>query len=107
MYPALGGDCPRNFVLTSMQALVANVTGITGSRSGLWIQEARPEFDIEQLAKFFNHLFLFILPINIEAIMTLHTTWPKKKIANHAIIWSNQIKIPKQGHLMVVKNAYK
>jgi hypothetical protein len=59
MYPALGGDCPRNFVLASTQALDANVTGITGALSGQWIQEARPEFDIEQLAKFFNHLFLF------------------------------------------------
>jgi len=39
--------------------------------------------------------------------MPFQTTWTKKKIANHAIIWSNQIKIPKQGHLMVVKNAYK
>jgi hypothetical protein len=57
LYPDLGGDCPRNFVLVSTQALAANVTGITGSLSGQWIQEARPEFDIEQPAKFFNHFF--------------------------------------------------
>ena len=58
MYPALGGDCPRNFVLTSIQALAANVTGITGSRSGQWIQEARPEFDIEQFCKILQPLVL-------------------------------------------------
>jgi hypothetical protein len=57
LYPDLGGDCPRNFVLVSTQALAANVTGITGSLSGQWIQEARQEFDIEQPEKFFNHFF--------------------------------------------------
>jgi len=29
IYPALGGDFPGNLALSSMQALAANVTGIT------------------------------------------------------------------------------
>jgi hypothetical protein len=29
IYPALGGDFPGNFALTSTQALAANVTGVT------------------------------------------------------------------------------
>jgi pimeloyl-ACP methyl ester carboxylesterase len=54
IYPALGGDYPGNFALTSTQALAANVTGITVPLSGHWIPEEQPEFVIEQLAKFFN-----------------------------------------------------
>jgi pimeloyl-ACP methyl ester carboxylesterase len=54
IYPALGGDFPGNFVLTSMQSLAENVTGVTVPLSGHWIPEEQPEFLIEQLAKFFN-----------------------------------------------------
>jgi pimeloyl-ACP methyl ester carboxylesterase len=54
IYPALGGDYPGNFALSSTQALAANVTGITVPLSGHWIPEEQPKFVIEQLAKFFN-----------------------------------------------------
>jgi pimeloyl-ACP methyl ester carboxylesterase len=54
IYPALGGDYPGNFALSSTQALASNVTGITVPLSGHWIPEEQPEFVIEQLAKFFN-----------------------------------------------------
>jgi pimeloyl-ACP methyl ester carboxylesterase len=54
IYPALGGDFPGNFGLSSTQALAANVTGITVPLSGHWIPEEQPQFLIEQLAKFFS-----------------------------------------------------
>jgi pimeloyl-ACP methyl ester carboxylesterase len=54
IYPALGGDYPGNFALSSTQALAANVTGITVPLSGHWIPEEQPQFVIEQLAKFFS-----------------------------------------------------
>jgi pimeloyl-ACP methyl ester carboxylesterase len=54
IYPALGGDYPGNFALSSTQHLATNVTGITVPLSGHWIPEERPKFVIEQLAKFFN-----------------------------------------------------
>ena len=54
IYPALGGDFPGNFALTSTQALAENVTGITVPLSGHWIPEEQPKFVIEQLTKFFN-----------------------------------------------------
>jgi hypothetical protein len=104
MYPALGGYCPRNFVLASTQALAANVMGITGSLSGFKKRDRNLTSNNLQNS---STTYSCLLPINIKAIMPFQTTWTKKKIANHAIIWSNQIKIPKQGHLMVVKNAYK
>ena len=54
MYPALGGDFPGNFGLSSTQALAANVTGITVPLSWHWIPEEQPQFVIERLAKFFS-----------------------------------------------------
>jgi pimeloyl-ACP methyl ester carboxylesterase len=54
IYPALGGDFPGNFALSSTQALAANVTGITVPLSGHWIPEEQPDFVIEQLATFFG-----------------------------------------------------
>ena len=54
IYPALGGDYPGNFALSSAQHLATNVTGITVPLSGHWIPEEQPKFVIEQLAKFFN-----------------------------------------------------
>src|SRR5262245_52416381 len=54
IYPALGGDYPGNFALSSTQALASNVTGITVPLSGHWIPEEQPKFVLEQLAKFFN-----------------------------------------------------
>ena len=54
IYPALGGDYPGNFALSSTQALATNVTGITVPLSGHWIPEEQPQFVIEQLAKFFS-----------------------------------------------------
>jgi pimeloyl-ACP methyl ester carboxylesterase len=54
IYPALGGDFPGNFGLSSTQALAANVTGVTVPLSGHWIPEEQPQFVIEQLAKFFS-----------------------------------------------------
>jgi pimeloyl-ACP methyl ester carboxylesterase len=54
IYPALGGDLPGNFALTSTQSLAENVTGITVPLSGHWIPEEQPKFVIEQLEKFFN-----------------------------------------------------
>jgi pimeloyl-ACP methyl ester carboxylesterase len=55
IYPALGGDFPGNFGLSSTQALAANVTGITVPLSGHWIPEEQPEFVIEQLVNFFGN----------------------------------------------------
>ena len=37
IYPALGGDFPGNFALSSTQALASNVTGVTVPLSGHWI----------------------------------------------------------------------
>jgi pimeloyl-ACP methyl ester carboxylesterase len=54
IYPAVGGDLPGNFALSSMQMLATNVTGITVPLSGHWIPEEQPQFVIEQLAKFFS-----------------------------------------------------
>ncbi len=54
IYPALGGDYPGNFALSSTQHLATNVTGITVPLSGHWIPEEQPKFVIEQLAKFFK-----------------------------------------------------
>jgi pimeloyl-ACP methyl ester carboxylesterase len=54
IYPALGGDFPRNFVLSSTQALDSNVTGVTVPLSGHWIPEEQPQFVMEQLAQFFG-----------------------------------------------------
>jgi pimeloyl-ACP methyl ester carboxylesterase len=54
IYPALGGDFPGNFGLSSTQALAANVTGITVPLSGHWIPEEQPQFVIKQLANFFG-----------------------------------------------------
>jgi len=54
IYPAVGGDLPGNFGLSSTQALAANVTGITVPLSGHWIPEEQPQFVIEQLARFFS-----------------------------------------------------
>jgi pimeloyl-ACP methyl ester carboxylesterase len=54
IYPAVGGDLPGNFALSSTQALAANVTGVTVPLSGHWIPEEQPEFVIEQLTRFFS-----------------------------------------------------
>ena len=54
IYPAVGGDLPGNFALSSTQALAANVTGVTVPNSGHWIPEEQPEFVIKQLANFFG-----------------------------------------------------
>ena len=54
IYPALGGDFPGNFALSSTQALASKVTGVTVPLSGYWIPEEQPQFVIEQLAKFFG-----------------------------------------------------
>ena len=54
IYPALRGDYPGNFALSSTQALAANVTGITVPLSGHGIPEEQPQFVIEQLMKFFS-----------------------------------------------------
>ena len=54
IYPALGGDFPGNFALTSTQALAANVTGVTVPLSGHWIPEEQPQFVINQLSDFFG-----------------------------------------------------
>jgi pimeloyl-ACP methyl ester carboxylesterase len=54
IYPALGGDFPGNFALSSTQALAQNVTGVTVPLSGHWIPEEQPEFVIEQLTTFFS-----------------------------------------------------
>jgi pimeloyl-ACP methyl ester carboxylesterase len=53
IYPALDGDFPENFALSSTQAL-AYVTGVTVPLSGYWIPEEQPQFVIEQLARFFG-----------------------------------------------------
>ncbi len=55
IYPALGGDLPGNFALSSTQALAANVKGITVPLSGHWIPEEQPGFVIDQLFKFFGN----------------------------------------------------
>jgi pimeloyl-ACP methyl ester carboxylesterase len=55
IYPALGGDFPGNFALSSTQALAANVTGVTVPLSGHWIPEEQPEFVIDQLFSFFGN----------------------------------------------------
>jgi pimeloyl-ACP methyl ester carboxylesterase len=52
IYPALGGDFPGNFALSSTQALASNVTGVTVPLSGHWIPEEQPQFVMEQLAQF-------------------------------------------------------
>jgi pimeloyl-ACP methyl ester carboxylesterase len=54
IYPAVGGDLPGNFGLSSTQALAANVTGITVPLSGHWIPEEQPQFVIGQIARFFS-----------------------------------------------------
>ena len=54
IYPALGGDFPRNFALSSTQALASNVIGVTVPLSGHWIPEEQPQFVMEQLAQFFG-----------------------------------------------------
>jgi pimeloyl-ACP methyl ester carboxylesterase len=54
IYPALGGDFPGNFALSSTQALASNVTGVTVPLSGHWIPEEQPQFVMEQHAQFFG-----------------------------------------------------
>ena len=54
IYPALGGDFPGNFALSSTQALASNLTGVTVPLSGHWIPEEQPQFVMEQLAQFFG-----------------------------------------------------
>jgi pimeloyl-ACP methyl ester carboxylesterase len=55
IYPALGGDIPGNFALSSLQSLATNVTGVIVPLSGHWIPEERPDFVIDQLFKFFGN----------------------------------------------------
>ena len=44
IYPALGGDIPGNFALSSLQSLATDVKGVTVPFSGHWIPEERPDF---------------------------------------------------------------
>ena len=55
IYPALGGDFPGNFALSSIQSLASNVSGVTVPLSGHWIPEEQPDFVIEQLVNFFRN----------------------------------------------------
>ena len=55
IYPAIGGDLPGNFALSSTQLLAANVRGITVPLSGHWIPEEQPDFVVDQLFKFFGN----------------------------------------------------
>jgi pimeloyl-ACP methyl ester carboxylesterase len=55
IYPAIGGDLPGNFALSSTQLLAANVRGITVPLSGHGIPEQRPDFVVDQLFKFFGN----------------------------------------------------
>ena len=55
IYPAIGGDLPGNFALSSTQLLAANVRGITAPLSGHWIPEEQPDFVVDQLFKFFGN----------------------------------------------------
>jgi pimeloyl-ACP methyl ester carboxylesterase len=55
IYPALGGDIPGNFALSSLQSLATNVTGVIVPLSGHWIPEERQDFVIDQLFKFFGN----------------------------------------------------
>jgi len=54
IYPALGGDFPGNFALSSTQALASNAIGVTVPLSGHWIPEEQPQFVMEQLVQFFG-----------------------------------------------------
>ena len=53
--PAIGGDLPGNFALSSTQLLAGNVRGITVPLSGHWIPEEQPDFVVDQLFKFFGN----------------------------------------------------
>jgi pimeloyl-ACP methyl ester carboxylesterase len=55
IYPALGGNLPGNFALSSLQSLAENVKGVTVPLSGHWIPEEQPGFVIDQLFKFFGN----------------------------------------------------
>jgi pimeloyl-ACP methyl ester carboxylesterase len=54
IYPALGGDFPGSFGLSSTQAVAANVSGVIVPLSGHWIPEEQPQFVITQLSNFFG-----------------------------------------------------
>lgn len=54
IYPALGGDFPGNFALSSTQAFALNVTSVTVPLSEHWIPEEQPQFVMEQLVQFFG-----------------------------------------------------
>ena len=55
IYPALGSDRTQDMMLSSMQALVQNLKGITVPLSGHRISKERPDFAIDQLTKFFGN----------------------------------------------------
>ena len=55
IYPALGGDIPGNFALSSLQSLATDVKGVTVPFSGHWIPEERPNFVLNQLFKFLGN----------------------------------------------------
>jgi len=55
IYPALGGDIPGNFALSSLQSLATDVKGVTVPFSGHWIPEERPDFVLNQLFKFLGN----------------------------------------------------
>ncbi len=55
IYPTLGGDFPGNLELSSMQALAANVTGITLPFQDTGFHKLLPQFVINQLFKFFGN----------------------------------------------------
>lgn len=53
IYPALGGDLPDTWALSSLQSLAMNVTRVTVPLSGHWIPEERPDFNRPAI-KFFG-----------------------------------------------------
>ena len=55
IYPALGGDLPGNFALSSIQSLASNVSGVTVPLSEQRIPDKQPDFVIEQLVNFFRN----------------------------------------------------
>jgi pimeloyl-ACP methyl ester carboxylesterase len=55
IYPAVGGNLPGNFALSSIQSLASNVSGVTVPLSGHWIPEEQPEFVVDQLVNFFGN----------------------------------------------------
>jgi pimeloyl-ACP methyl ester carboxylesterase len=53
--PALGGNITMSIIVSGMQQLAQNVTGITVPNSGHFIPEEQPGVVVEQLSKFFEN----------------------------------------------------